>query len=75
MGEAVQHPHMAARGAVVERDGVLQPAPSPRFSRTPAVLPPPPGPAGGQTRAALGAWGFTDEEVAALEAGGVAVQA
>jgi alpha-methylacyl-CoA racemase len=33
--EAADHPHMAARGALVSRDGVLQPAPAPRFSATP----------------------------------------
>ena len=32
--EAAAHPQMVARGALVERDGVLQPAPAPRFSRT-----------------------------------------
>jgi alpha-methylacyl-CoA racemase len=40
--EAPTHPHLAARGSYVERDGVVQPAPAPRFSRTPAVLPDPP---------------------------------
>jgi alpha-methylacyl-CoA racemase len=33
--EAADHPHMAARGTLVARDGVLQPAPAPRFSATP----------------------------------------
>lgn len=32
--EAPQHPHMKARGTFVEIDGVVQPAPAPRFSRT-----------------------------------------
>jgi alpha-methylacyl-CoA racemase len=34
--EAADHPHIAARGTLVTRDGVLQPAPAPRFSATPA---------------------------------------
>jgi alpha-methylacyl-CoA racemase len=34
--EAMTHPHMAARGIYSERDGVLQAAPAPRFSMTPA---------------------------------------
>ncbi len=34
--EAADHPHIAARGTLVARDGVLQPAPAPRFSATPA---------------------------------------
>ena len=34
--EAARHPHMAARGTIVDRDGLLQPAPAPRFSATPS---------------------------------------
>ena len=34
--EAAEHPHMAGRGTLVDRDGVLQPAPAPRFSATPS---------------------------------------
>ena len=36
MDEAPKHPHHVARGTFVEIDGVVQPAPAPRFSRTPA---------------------------------------
>ena len=41
--EAPQHPHNRARATFVERDGIVQPAPAPRFSRTPSELrlPPP----------------------------------
>jgi alpha-methylacyl-CoA racemase len=39
--EAAGHPHLAARGTLVTRDGVLQAAPAPRFSGTPAPLPGP----------------------------------
>ena len=38
MKEAPQHPHMAARKIFVERHGVTQPAPAPRFSRTPSAI-------------------------------------
>jgi len=38
MAEAPRHPHMAARGVFVERHGVTQPAPAPRFSRTPSAI-------------------------------------
>ena len=38
MAEAPQQAHMAARGTFVEVDGVLQPAPAPRFSRTPGAM-------------------------------------
>jgi alpha-methylacyl-CoA racemase len=34
--EAAEHPHLAARGTLVDSGGVLQPAPAPRFSVTPA---------------------------------------
>lgn len=37
--EAPQHPHNVARDAFVELDGVIQPAPAPRFSKTPADTP------------------------------------
>ena len=38
MAEAPKHPHMAARKTFVERHGVTQPAPAPRFSRTPSAI-------------------------------------
>jgi alpha-methylacyl-CoA racemase len=71
--EAARHPHLAARGTYVERDGVLQPAPAPRFSRTPPSLTTGPSVPGGQTREALLAWGVDD--VDELIASGAAVQA
>ncbi|NUR61090.1 MAG: CoA transferase [Catenulispora sp.] len=71
--EAPAHPHLAARGTLVERDGLTQPAPAPRFSRTPAELGLPPCAAGAHTREALAGWGFGDVEE--LVAEGVVVQA
>ena len=38
MSEAAAHPHNVARGTFVEHGGVTQPAPSPRFSRTPGEI-------------------------------------
>jgi alpha-methylacyl-CoA racemase len=38
MAEAPKHPHIAARKIFVERHGVTQPAPAPRFSRTPSAI-------------------------------------
>jgi alpha-methylacyl-CoA racemase len=38
MAEAPSHPHMAARKIFVERHGVTQPTPAPRFSRTPSAI-------------------------------------
>jgi len=75
LGEAPGHPHLAARGTVVEHGGVRQPAPAPRFSRTPGALGAPPTMPGTDTRAALRDWGFDATEVQRLEDAGVAVQA
>jgi alpha-methylacyl-CoA racemase len=72
LSEAAGHPHLAARGTYVERDGVLQPAPAPRFSRTRPTLTTGPSSPGGRTREALAAWGI--ESVDALLASGAAVQ-
>jgi alpha-methylacyl-CoA racemase len=71
--EAPEHPHLAARGTLVERDGLTQPAPAPRFSRTAAELGLPPCAPGAHTLEALKAWGFEDAD--ALAAAGAVVQA
>jgi alpha-methylacyl-CoA racemase len=74
MTEAFHHPHLAARGTFVERDGVTEPAPAPRFSRTaPNLSTPPPAKPGQDTTEALAAWGVDDVE--RLLASGAAVQA
>ncbi len=74
LSEAAAHPHLAARGTFVEADGLTQPAPAPRFSRTGAGLGRPPAPAvGAHTREALAAWGIDDIEH--LIDSGTAVQA
>jgi alpha-methylacyl-CoA racemase len=69
--EAPRHPHNRARSAFTSVKRVEQPAPAPRFSRTPAeVLRPPPerGEGGAQ---ALKEWGFSEEQVKALKAKGL----
>ena len=38
LAEAPWHPHLAARGTFTTRDDVIQPAPAPRFSRTPSAI-------------------------------------
>ena len=74
MSEAFEHPHLVARGTFVDRDGMTQPAPAPRFSRTaPTLTTPPPARAGRDTRDALAAWGIGD--VDALLASGAAAEA
>lgn len=71
--EASRHPHLAARHTYVYRGGVVQPAPAPRFSRTPADLGSPPSLPGQHSREALQAWGV--EDVDQLVADGVVTQA
>jgi alpha-methylacyl-CoA racemase len=73
LSEAATHPHLVARGTFVELEGIVQPAPAPRFSRTPGAVGMPPGGPGAHTREALAAWGATD--VDALLESGAAVQA
>jgi alpha-methylacyl-CoA racemase len=57
---AADHPHLLARGTFVDKDGVRQAAPAPRFSRTPTSLERPPARPGQHTREALADWGITD---------------
>ncbi|WP_030904920.1 CaiB/BaiF CoA transferase family protein [Streptomyces sp. NRRL F-5126] len=73
LSEAPAHPHVAERGVFVQRDGVTQPAPAPRFSRTTASLSTPPSEPGENTVEALTAWGIDDAE--SLVASGAAVPA
>ena len=70
LDEAPQHPHLQARGTYVEIDGITQPAPAPRFSRT---VPPTPQPFRPWNREEadqiLGPWLDRPEVVAARKAG------
>ena len=68
--EALQHPHNRARGTFVEVDGIEQPAPAPRFSRTPAAIQRPPARPGEHTEESLGDWGFSAADIAALRTAG-----
>jgi alpha-methylacyl-CoA racemase len=71
MDEAAAHPHAAARSAFTDVGGIVQPAPAPRFSRSPAGPPAaPPGP-GADTDAVLAGLGLTAEQAAGLRARGV----
>jgi alpha-methylacyl-CoA racemase len=72
MHEAADHPHNAARGTFVRADGVLQPAPAPRFDRTPSALPPRAPRTGAHTPQILSRVGYTREAIDALLAAGVA---
>ncbi|WP_163506331.1 CaiB/BaiF CoA transferase family protein [Fodinicola acaciae] len=70
--EAPSHPHNAERGTFVEVNGVTQPAPAPRFDRTPAGTPQAPPRAGQDTDAVLTELGFGDRLEALRQAGTVA---
>jgi alpha-methylacyl-CoA racemase len=63
MAEAPRHPHNVARGTFIEVDGHVQPAPAPRFSRTPAGLPHAGVEPGVDLHAALRAWGLAPAEI------------
>jgi alpha-methylacyl-CoA racemase len=70
MDQAPQHPHHAARGTYVTVDGIVQPGPAPRFSRTVPDLPRAPLPADAAGVAdALTGW-IDADEIDALRAAG-----
>ena len=65
--EAPNHLHNQARGTFVELDGVVQPAPTPRFSRTAPTIQRAPAWAGEHTEEVLTDWGLSADEIAALK--------
>jgi alpha-methylacyl-CoA racemase len=66
LGEAPQHPHNVARGTFAEVDGRVQPAPAPRFSRTPGAISRPVA----DPEAALAAWGLDPADLGRLRVAG-----
>ncbi len=70
MDEAPKHPHNVARQTFVDIDGVVQPAPAPRFSGTPGEIQGPPPAIGAHNETALSDWGFSGAEIAALRTQG-----
>jgi alpha-methylacyl-CoA racemase len=68
--EAEAHPHNVARRAHIAVGGISQPAPAPRFDRTPAPDPAPANAPGADTEAALTAAGLSAAEIAALRDAG-----
>jgi alpha-methylacyl-CoA racemase len=64
--EAPAHPHNVARETFVTVDGVVQPAPAPRFSRTPGKVQSVAPEAGATAGTALSRWGFSDGDIAGL---------
>ena len=70
LDEAPRHAHNVARQTFVEIDGVIQPAPAPRFSATPGAIAGPPPAIGAHNRTALESWGFSAGDIGALEGAG-----
>jgi len=70
MTEAPEHPHIAARNTFVTLSGKVQPAPSPRFSRTEPVIQRPPPQPGQHTDEALADWGLEGEAIRKLRDAG-----
>jgi alpha-methylacyl-CoA racemase len=68
--EAHLHPHNVARSTFIEVDGAVQPAPAPRFSRTPSVVSRPPSPPGADTVSGLAEWGVDEGAIAKLRESG-----
>ncbi len=61
--EAYAHPHNVERETFIEVAGVKQPAPAPRFSRTPGAIDGPPPHPGEHTEEVLSSWGFSENEI------------
>jgi alpha-methylacyl-CoA racemase len=69
--EAPEHPHNAARGTFVSVDGRRQPAPAPRFGRTPAGTPTAPHEPRSDTAEVLAGLGYSPSDIEGLRADGV----
>ncbi len=71
LAEVDAYPHNKIRGTFITRDGVKQPGPAPRFSRTQCEIGAPPAKRGMDSEAVLAAWGFGSDEIADLASRGV----
>lgn len=68
MAEAPAHPHNVARGTFIDIDGVTQPAPAPRFSRSTLVLGTAASKPGADSAAILAGWGWAEADIELLTA-------
>ncbi len=68
LSEAPDHPHLKARGTLLEAADIVQPRPAPRYSRTSPEAPLPPCLPGEHTDQVLAELGFAEEEIAELRA-------
>ena len=71
MAEAPDHPHNEARKTFVQIDGIVQPGPAPRFSRTGSEIKSPPTEPGAANSDALTEWGVSAVEIDRLQKAGV----
>jgi alpha-methylacyl-CoA racemase len=74
LDESLRHPHNQARGTFVSVNGVAQPGPAPRFSRTPCAIGKPPSVPGEDSLSVLSDWGFSDAALETLSHAGVVKQ-
>lgn len=74
LDESLRHPHNQARGTFVSVNGVAQPGPAPRFSRTPCAIGKPPSVPGEDSLSVLSDWGFSDAALETLIHAGVVKQ-
>ncbi|MGI9250537.1 MAG: CaiB/BaiF CoA transferase family protein [Pseudohongiellaceae bacterium] len=70
LAEVPEHPHNRARKTFVEVDNILQPAPAPRFSRTPGQIQSGAAMPGEHSEQVLRDWGITEDEIAELKQSG-----
>ena len=73
LAEAPSHPHHRARGSFIERGGLLQPAPAPRYSRTPGEIERGAPACGEGGSAALAEWGFDEAAIARFRDSGARI--
>lgn len=70
LSEAPLHPHNRARNTFIEVEGIVQPGPAPRFSRTESEVSCGPAESAGRSREILLDWGFTKDEIRDFEDSG-----
>jgi alpha-methylacyl-CoA racemase len=75
LAEVRHHPHHRARGTYLDDGKIWQPAPAPRFSRTPGEIRRPPAEIGAHSREILEQFGFTPARIDALIDSGAVKQA
>ncbi|MCG2634780.1 MAG: CoA transferase [Gammaproteobacteria bacterium] len=71
LATAPEHPQNRARDSFVDIEGMVQPAPAPKFSRTPGAVSAPPPEVGQHTADILADWGFSAREIDTLHQKGV----